>query len=149
VSLSVTIPGEPVGKGRPRPRQWGGYRLPKKTREYQDRIATVARAHWRREAIPRDTPTHVSIVAVHKRPQRLQRRKDPDGRIPLTAGGGTYPDCDNVAKSILDGLQDAGVLEDDCCVTSLSVTQMWAAKGEAPHCQVHVVPHTLTSTGQR
>jgi Holliday junction resolvase RusA-like endonuclease len=140
VSLHLDIPGEPVGKGRPRPRRWGGYRLPKKTREYQDRIATIARARWRREAIPRDHATHVSIVAVHKRPKRLMRKRDPKERIPLTAGGGTYPDLDNVAKAVLDGLQDGGVLEDDCCVTSLSVTQVWAAKGESPHCVVHVVP---------
>lgn len=138
--IAITIPGEPVGKGRPRPRAWGGYRLPRKTRDYQDRIATIARAHWRRPPIDRGTPTHVSIVAVHARPKRLQRKKDPEERIPLTAGGGTYPDVDNVVKSVLDGLQDGGVLEDDCCVTSLSVTQVWAAMGEAPHCEVHVVP---------
>jgi len=42
----------------------------------------------------------VDIVAVMKRPQRLQRKKDPPGRVEHASRA----DLDNVVKAVLDGI---------------------------------------------
>lgn len=39
------------------------------------------------------------------------------------------PDLDNLAKLILDAMQDAGVLENDSFVSSMELSKSWGAKG--------------------
>lgn len=98
----LTIPGEPVGKGRPRfARVGAGVRTytPERTARYEDRVALVASTVLPR--LERDVPVSVQIVAVFTRPKRLERRKDPDHQLPHTS----RPDLDNITKAVLDGLK--------------------------------------------
>lgn len=39
------------------------------------------------------------------------------------------PDLDNLAKLILDAMQDAGVLENDSFVSSIELSKSWGPKG--------------------
>ena len=82
---SITIPGRPVPKGRPRVGRSGRKYVvytPRKTRDYEQAVGFTARAACK---VPMEGPVAVKI--------RLYFKKK--GRI---------PDCDNCAKSILDGL---------------------------------------------
>jgi len=59
----------------------------------------------------------------------MQRPKSMKQDKPHTA----RPDLDNIIKATLDGLVDAGVLDDDKCVVSLRCSKRYAAPGEQPH----------------
>ena len=88
---SITIPGRPVPKGRPRL----GYRgqkayvyTPPKTREYERLVGWVAKSAGCR---PVEGPVSVALSVYVK------------GRL----------DADNIAKSILDGLNGVAYEDDD------------------------------------
>lgn len=70
----------------------------------------------------------LDVWAVCQRPKRLMRKSDPAGRILRT----TRPDCDNVMKACADALQLAGVIVDDCHISSWHCTGYYAAKDEEP-----------------
>lgn len=140
MTLTVTIPGPPVGKGRPRfdPRTRRTY-TPPATRKWE-----ASAAAWFRHAawdqgwqVGRDVAVRVEIDAVKARPQRLEAKRHFDGRILRT----TKPDGDNVAKAVLDAAQQAGVLHDDAQVAHIVVRSSYAARGEGPG--VHVTMEVM------
>jgi len=123
---TITIPGEPVAKGRPRVVRRGNHTraiTPPKTVAYESMVALVASEAWQGEPIAPDVPVAVIIDAYFKRPKRLMRRKDPTGAIPHTK----RPDGDNVAKAVLDGLDKAGIWHDDSQVTNLTIRKWYCA----------------------
>ena len=145
--LAISIPGDPVGKGRPRLGIIAGHAhayTPKGTVEWERSAANMMRAAWRQA--PLDIPVSVTIEAVTARPQRLLRKKDPNCRLWRRA----KPDADNVAKACLDA--GNGLLyEDDAQVAQLTILRVVAAEGEAPRVEVTVEPFDLTrrSPGSR
>lgn len=94
---TITIPGQPVPKGRPRTGQGRTY-TPERTREYE---ATVG---WSgRQAMRGRRPTTARVAVV------------------IDLYGETHAgDVDNVAKAILDGLQTI-VFKSDAQVDDLHV----------------------------
>lgn len=46
------------------------------------------------------------------------------------------PDIDNLLKSTLDAIVDAGILKDDCIVYKTSMTKRYANPEECPHASV-------------
>lgn len=130
--LHVSIPGEPVGAGRPRaafiPALKRATVYPHaKSKAWQTSAAVLMRDTWAGRA-PLDEPVRVIVQLVCSRPQSLLRRKDPDGRM-WCAG---RIDADNGAKVCLDALVDAGVLRDDKQVVTLHVEKLWARRDEGP-----------------
>ncbi len=133
--IRFTVPGSPVGKGRPRAFMAGGaVRMvtPQKTREYESKVNAYARLTGQ---IAPDGPLAVQVVAVFHRPQRLSRKSDPDGRI----WHESTPDVDNCAKAVLDGMNGA-IYDDDRRVVWLSAMSCYAARGEDPCVEVTVCP---------
>jgi Holliday junction resolvase RusA-like endonuclease len=132
---TFTVPGEPVGKGRPRfARVGNGIRTytPARTERYEDRVALVAAPVL--PSIPHDAPVTIQIVAVFKRPKRLERRKDPDHQLPHLA----RPDVDNVTKAVLDGLK--AHLRDEQ-VSSIHARKAYAERGGQPRTEVRITQH--------
>ena len=139
--MIVTIPGEPVAQGRPRFARAGKFVRtydPAKSRNWKA-MAT----DFFRQAMPEDAaglrlmfpsgPVEVEIVAVFSCPKG-DHRKVPVGRRPHSK----RPDCENVAKAILDAATAAGVWGDDSQVQVLGVVKWIAAQGEAPYVRVEV-----------
>jgi Holliday junction resolvase RusA-like endonuclease len=127
--FTLSIPGDPVGKGRPRMAVVAGHAMaytPKPTAQWEGMAASLARAKWHRE--PLDEAVAVLVLAVASRPKRLLRKRDPDGRMWRTS----KPDIDNVAKAVLDALVKAGVIRDDTLVVSLSAQSLYASRVEGP-----------------
>ncbi len=126
-SLRLFIPGDPIPKGRPRARvqQGGGkafaqiYTDPR-TREWEDHVeAQVKRQLLILEQIddgqelvlPWDGRVIASLRFNVPRPASYPKSVT----LPLKARG----DVDNLAKSVLDAVQNAGVFANDRLVTDL------------------------------
>lgn len=121
--IVLIIPGEPVGAGRPRFFRRGagvGTYTPDKTVQFEARVGQAALEQCQHTI---EGPVEVVIKATFGRPQRLLRKKDPQGELLHTS----KPDVDNVAKAVLDGLRT--VIGDDCKVARLICEKWYAAKG--------------------
>jgi len=103
----IIVPGEPRGKGRPRFFRKGqhvGTYTDAKTASYEAQVAWAAKPVLGSTRI--DGPVAVDIAASHTRPKYMMKR-DRAGK-PKFPGRPWYaqkPDCDNVAKAVLDGLK--------------------------------------------
>ena len=127
-TLQFTIPGPPIGKGRPRFSSVGGRPrsyTPAVTRDYESLIAArAAEAMAGRE--PLQTPLTVYIYASMSVPlswSKAKRQAALDGDIYPAR-----PDVDNIAKTVLDGMQGV-VFENDSQVTYLKVSKKYADEG--------------------
>jgi Holliday junction resolvase RusA-like endonuclease len=155
IDLRATIPGKPVGAGRPRVvRTKAGAShtyMPDTSTAWEAAAVYVLRREWGGREPLRNAIT-VELEAVFARPK---------GMVPKVHGGtmtrstllgledawgghqgrlpcGSKPDADNVAKLALDALVKAGVVWDDAGVVDLRVRKVWAALGESPCLEVVV-----------
>jgi len=124
VSITFTIPGEPVPQPRPRVSTRGGFArayVPKDhaVHAYRQAVAAAARA-----ASVADTgePLNVVIDAVFSRPKSHLNAAG----VKPTAPRLPRPDVDNLAKAVLDALQD--VIGDDTCVGRLVVEKTYGSE---------------------
>lgn len=119
--VTFSVPGEPVPQPRPRVSTRGGFArayVPKQhpVHEYRGAIASAAADAG---LTATDEPLNVVIDAVFARPKSHLRKSGvkPDApRLPR-------PDVDNLAKAVLDALQD--VIGDDTCVARLVVEKSY------------------------
>lgn len=128
------IPGEPVGKGRPRAARTGHVYTPARTRAWETEAACVARATWGRT--PLACPVVVTIDARWSRPRRRPSSVSADQWATPGCPRPSTPDADNVAKAVLDALQKGGVLADDRYVVGLTVRTLYADLGAPAGIQV-------------
>lgn len=122
------IDGEAVAKGRPKFSQMGGFvrtYTPKKTIDYESRVRATAKAAMG----PTDLlETAVGVYLYIRLPipaSYSKKRKEAclSGREkPIKKNG----DIDNLAKSILDGMNGV-IYKDDCQIVSLHVTKVYAS----------------------
>lgn len=130
----IEVPGRPVAKARPRV-GWRGAVSTEATRSYETKVAWMARG----ARLP-EGALSVSIEARWRRPQSRPRTVDRESwatgqQVPRA----TIPDADNIAKSVLDGLQ-LGPLDDDSRVSSLLVRTVYAAEGEPEGVTIVIEP---------
>lgn len=127
--LQFHIDGDPVPKGRPKFTKVGGFvrtYTPKKTADYETKVRGTAQ-----EAMgPTDvleTPVAVYLYIRLPIPQSHSKKRQEaclSGREkPIKK-----PDIDNLAKSILDGMNRV-VWKDDSQIVSLHVTKVYASAG--------------------
>lgn len=109
-----------IGKGRPR--FYGGHAVtPQATRDYERMIAEEYRKQSGADF--GDRPVAVLIVVGYAMPKSWSKKKREEMRDrPHTQ----KPDADNIAKAILDGLQQGGAFEDDSRVARLSVSKRYS-----------------------
>jgi len=125
--ITLTIPGAPVAKGRPKVTTRGGFArayTPSKTRHYEDLIRCEA-ANQMGDNPPFDEAVCVSITAFVAMPKSMSKKKRidaADGVLKPT----TRPDCDNYAKC-MDALNGI-VWRDDSLVTDLIVRKRFSER---------------------
>lgn len=125
MSWTFTIDGDPVPQPRPRVSTRGGLArayVPKAhpVHAYRQAIAAAARA----AGVPAtDEPLNVVIDAVFARPKSHMNKAG----VKATAPRLPRPDVDNIAKAVLDSLQD--VVGDDTCVARLVVEKSYGTEG--------------------
>ena len=126
--VEFTIHGQPVGKGRPRFRRLPtGFIMaytPAKTAHYEQRVRSIALLAMEGSAAM-GGPVSIRVEINMEVPKSWSKKKRADsysGKIFPTK----RPDIDNIAKTILDGLN--GVLFfDDSRITDLIVTKRFSA----------------------
>ena len=145
-TIHVEVPGDPVGKQRPRFARIGNTAIraftPAKTKAYEAKVGLLAMS--KRTGTIMEGPVSVSIVAVFKRPQRLKRRKDPDALI-LYDG---RVDLDNVIKAVLDGLNGV-IYVDDKQVVKIAAASYYSEKAGSPRTMITVMEQAETPNQTR
>ena len=117
--------GQPKPMGRPRGTRTGRIYTPPATREYQQKhVEELGEAPFQLAG-----PVRIQITFISKRPQRLQKKTDPDSRIWKP----TRPDLDNMVKMVLDILTKWEIWEDDAQVVSIQAEDYYCGKNEEPH----------------
>lgn len=114
--IKFTVPGVPVGKGRPRFTRTGHTYTPEKTAAYEEKV----RLCWKTQSgqgFAGGIPLKASIIAYLPIPKSTSKKK-------AASMEGTFhmsrPDADNIVKSILDALNghaypdDSAVQIDRC-----------------------------------
>ena len=118
MKIEFTVPGAPVGKGRPRFMRNGHTYTPQKTRGYEDKVVLC----WKCQSgkgFAAGVPLAATITAYFPLPKSLSKKR-------AAALDGTPHtkkcDADNVAKAILDALNQHAY-QDDSAVAFLHVAK--------------------------
>ena len=122
---SFVVPGDPVGKGRPRFTRMGRTFTPQKTVTAESMVAMNARLVLG-DPEPSAQPCIVDIDAAFAMPKTWSKKKRA-----LMAGRRCTkkPDGDNIAKLVGDALNGL-VWRDDSQVADWSIKKRWAEHGE-------------------
>lgn len=119
----ITVFGQPTGKGRPRFTRSGHTYTPQATKDYENLVRATFISSYPK-AIPLEDPVKANIVAYYQIPKSYSKKKKEEclyGNIQVQ----NKPDCDNIAKIILDSLNGYAYV-DDKQVVELIVTKMWS-----------------------
>ena len=133
--LTITIPGQPVPKGRPRFARRGRSvvtRTPKRTLDAEAWVAECARRVYDGELLT--GPLRVDAVFILKRPGRLKPKRHPGGLL----WAPKRPDVDNLRKLLLDGLK--ALWGDDAQVVCGEPVKVYAERGCPPRTVVRIRP---------
>jgi Holliday junction resolvase RusA-like endonuclease len=133
IVFQIPIEAIPVQTGGKRMFVKGGKPIffkDKRTTRYLDAIRLFARAHTPKQALA--GPLGIEVLFVMARPSRLQRKKDPAGRLWMDL----RPDHDNLLKGLQDAL--AGFWADDGQICDARIQKIYAAKGETPSIQISI-----------
>lgn len=126
-AIDFIVPGQPVGKGRPRAFRMGkGIRMhtPEKTASYESLVATAAHGVMRGRA-PLEGACRVVMdirLMVPMSWSAKKRQQALDGQILPTK----KPDADNVIKAVFDALNGI-VWQDDVQVVQLQASKRYSA----------------------
>ena len=128
----LTVFGHPVGKGRPRFTRTGHAYTPEKTKEYENLVRGTFISSYP-QGIPLEDAVRAEVVAYYAIPTSYSKKKKQEclyGHIQVQ----NKPDCDNIAKIILDSLNGYAYI-DDKQVVELHVTKMWS---DMPRVEVYI-----------
>jgi len=129
MEFSFTVPGVPVGKGRPRfVKATGRAYTPAKTASYESLIAYAA-SQAMRGATPIDAPVGIKVQAVFPIPASWNKKKKAAAHWHTSK-----PDGDNILKALGDALNGI-VWTDDSQVARTSIAKVY---GDTPGLHVFV-----------
>lgn len=125
MKATFSIPGDPVPQPRPKITTRGGFgrayvESDHPIHGYRHAVAAAARAAGVGKA---DRPLSVIVDAVFARPKSHMTKSGIRKGAPVLP----RPDVDNLAKAVLDGLQD--VIGDDTIVSRLVVEKSYGTEG--------------------
>ena len=110
--MKFTIPGEPVGKARPRVTKWGAY-TPEKTVNYENLVKVLYNGPMHEGYV---TMTVTAFYAIPKSASKKKAEQMHSGEIRPTK----KPDVDNILKVIADSLNGIAY-KDDAQIIKASV----------------------------
>jgi Holliday junction resolvase RusA-like endonuclease len=124
---SFTVEGIPVAKGRARARRIGNFvsmYSPKTTLDFEKKVAEAARYFMGPEK-PLETPIRMTLSFHMPIPQSFSKKRV----LACLTGLEKYtkkPDVDNLAKAIMDSLNNI-VYKDDAQIYSLSIVKLYSS----------------------
>lgn len=121
----IIIPGQPIGKARPRMTKSGHVYTPHETKEYEKRVKSCYLTQCGLPPIPAGHPVSVGMLAyfpLNKGDSQKRRQAKLDGyEMPVKK-----PDLDNILKICLDGVQgEDGAFLDDCQVVLTTCAKLY------------------------
>ena len=121
--IAIHIPGEPIGKGRPRLGKGHTY-TPEKTQRWEQAAAWEARRQYQGE--PLEGAIHLDVEAVFSIPESWPkwRRQEAEDDMVMHI---VKPDASNVLKAIEDALQGI-VFRDDSQISAVSIEKWYGAE---------------------
>lgn len=133
--IRFTVPGEPVGKGRPRAFRIGNsvrMHTPDKTARYENLVAMAAQQAMSGIALV-DGAVEIELLLVTVPPASWSKKKRA-AALAAEIRPTTKPDCDNVFKAIADACNGI-VWVDDKQITDVVIRKRY---GETPFANVLV-----------
>jgi Holliday junction resolvase RusA-like endonuclease len=130
LSIYFEVTGDPVGKGRPKFARHGNYvrtYTPEKTVFYEDHVAHAAKVAMK-DLKPFDGAVELTIQAVKQVPASWSRKRQImalEGKIKPPK-----PDVDNIAKSIMDAMENI-CFDSDVQVYKLMIVKRYGDAGSA------------------
>lgn len=134
-SIRFTVPGTPVGKGRPRfAGVYGRSKVytDKKTKEFENRVKAAYLKKFGR--LKMSGVLHVDVIAYFEPPRSVSKRR----RQMMIDGDIAYikkPDADNILKAVLDALNGAAY-DDDRYINGVYCFKQYA---ETAHTDVVII----------
>lgn len=142
--VSIEIPGEPFAKQRPRAVRRGKFvkiYTPNETKRYESKVAKVYRNRYGMKQLEDDICVDVEgIFSVPKSAPKKRQEGMLDGTIPHTS----KPDCDNMAKVCLDGLNGVAY-PDDAAIVKLTVVKKYGSK---PMTRITIYKNKIKDQGE-
>ena len=135
MKVSFIIPGEPVGKGRPRFTTGGRTYTPEKTANYETLVKWAFQA-VENKTVWHDAPLRLTVDAYFKQPLSVSRLKHEAmnrGNIRPTK----KPDADNILKIIADALNGLAY-HDDAQIVEAVVRKWYAPLWAKPQVEVTI-----------
>lgn len=124
-TTEIFIPFEPVPKGRPKFTRTGHPYTPKKTKEYEKKLAEFYKSQT---SDYYDEPIKVRLVFYMPIPKSASKKK----RILMESGQIKHtvkPDVDNLVKSVLDACNGVAY-SDDNLVTTINAIKIYASDND-------------------
>lgn len=131
--LTICIPGNPVGKGRPRMTRRGHAYTPKLTADHERNICAVFASKYPGHE-PLDGPLEMVVLAYFQIPKSASRKAQEDmatGVIRPTK----KPDADNLLKLCADALTGRAYRDDSQLV--VAAVEKWYSR--TPHVEIKVM----------
>lgn len=130
--ITFIVPAVPIAQPRPRATTINGSARmydAKKSHPIHDFKASVRMSAMQAyQGKPIETPLTASMTFVMPRPKSKQWKTKPMPRYPHTG----KPDCDNLAKGVLDALNGL-LFRDDSQVWTCDICKLVASGDEQPH----------------
>lgn len=127
IRFDFEIPGQPMGKQRPKFSTAGGFvktYTPKETVSYENLVKLMFQQKFGSDSIPKESMIRAKVQAFYSIPKSTSKKKTIemlDGYVrPIKK-----PDTDNVAKIILDSLNGIA-FHDDAQVVELTVEKWYS-----------------------
>ena len=120
-NTEIFFPFEPIAKGRPKFTKTGHAYTPKKTREYEKKIADYYNSHTNDFY---DSAIKIKLVFNMPIPKSITKKN----RIAIITGQIKHikrPDTDNLIKAVTDGLLGIA-FSDDSLITKINATKQYA-----------------------
>ena len=128
----LTVFGQPTGKGRPRFTKVGHAYTPQTTKKYEELVRYTFVSGYPK-AIPIANAVKATIIAYFGIPKSYSKKKRQDC-LDCKIAVQSKPDCDNIAKIILDSLNGYAYV-DDKQVRALRVIKEWS---EMPRVEIKI-----------
>lgn len=120
-SVTFTVPGEPIGKGRPRfVRKTGRSYTPEKTVNYETLVRLSYQQQVDAEPFERDKPLSLKLEIHQQIPNSVSKKKR-EAMIGKKILPTKRPDIDNVIKSVLDAVNGTAFHDDSQIVKIYAV----------------------------
>lgn len=121
--VTFTIPGEPTAKGRPRVTRYGTY-TPKETVAYENLVKLMYREKYHSHMFEGELIANIACwFSVPKSMPKYKRKLVESGQLHPTK----KPDCDNLAKAVLDALNGIAY-KDDSQIIRIIVSKYYTLK---------------------